>query len=140
MTLDWLLVTISLFIWGIGEGAYLPFQAVYLQNVWHASPIIIGVIFGLNGVMMTATQIPAGLLTDRFGPRPFMWLTWVMGMLSTWVMALASNLSMFVTGILLYGLTSAVLPPMNSYLAARRGKLSIERALTLPGAAFQGGW
>jgi len=54
-------------------------------------------------------------------------------------MALARELPMFVVGILLYGLTSAVLSPLNSYVVAARGKWSVGRALSFISAAFNAG-
>jgi len=43
---------------------------------------------------------------------------------------------MFVVGLLLYGLTSFVVAPMNSYITSVRGKWSVARALTLVSAMF----
>lgn len=65
-----------------------------------------------------------------------MWFTWIMGVISALVMASARNLTAFVAGLLLYGLTSAVLAPMNSYISHARGDWSVGRAVTFTSAAF----
>jgi MFS family permease len=51
-------------------------------------------------------------------------------------MAFSKNLNGFVIGLLLYGATSFVMAPLNSYITHARGKWSIGRALTTVSAAF----
>jgi len=45
----------------------------------------------------------------------------------------------FIAGMLLYSLTAFVSSPMNSYITAARGRLSIGRVLTLISASYNGG-
>ncbi len=130
MSRDLLLVGLSLLTWGMGEGMFLYFQPLYLEQLG-ASPAVIGGILGAVGVAMTIAHIPAGYLADRVGRRPLMWLSWIMGVVATWLMATASSLSAFVIGLLLYSVTAFVMSPMHSYVTAARGKLSVGRALTL---------
>jgi len=132
---DLLLVAFSLLIWGVGEGMFTYFQPIYLQQ-WGASPVTIGLILGAMGISMTVAQAPAGYLSDRIGPRPVMWASWVFALAATILMASATSLSLFVVGLLCYGLTSFVIAPMNAYLVSVRGNWSVERALTLPSALF----
>ncbi|HEX2979686.1 MAG TPA: MFS transporter [Anaerolineaceae bacterium] len=135
MPRDLLLVTLSLFTWGIGEGMFIYFQSLYLQE-WGANPVAIGAILGVSGIAMTVTQVPAGYLADRIGRRPVMWFSWILGAISTLIMALAGSLPVFVAGLVIYGLTSAVLAPMNSYITGARGKWSVGRALTWTSAMY----
>jgi MFS family permease len=135
MNRNLILMSLSLFTWGIGEGMFLIFQPIALEQ-WGASPALIGTILGATGIMMALAQIPAGHLADRLGPRPIMWASWILGALSCWVMALSNSLVMFTIGLLLYVLTSFVVAPMNSYIAAKRGNMSVERALTTVSAMF----
>jgi MFS family permease len=60
-------------------------------------------------------------------------------MLATWAMALAPSLAYFVIGMMFYNLTTFVSSPMNSYITAARGKLSVGRALTLVSAFYNTG-
>jgi len=129
------LVAASLFIWGAGEGLFVYFQTIYLQQ-WGADPLLIGSILGGMGVAMAVVQIPAGYLADKMGSRPIMWASWLLGTAAAWVMALANTLPLFIAGMLAYGLTSFVLAPMNSYITAVRGRWSAGRALTLVSAAY----
>ncbi|MCX6053595.1 MAG: MFS transporter [Chloroflexi bacterium] len=124
------LVTASLCVWGIGEGFFIYFQPLYLQE-WGADPLLIGGILGSMGIAMMVAQVPAGYLSDRFGSRAIMWASWILGTLAAWVMALANSLPAFVVGMVIYGATGFVLAPMNSYITNVRGKLTVGRALTL---------
>jgi DHA1 family tetracycline resistance protein-like MFS transporter len=135
MSRDLILVAFSLLFWGIGEGLFLNFQPIYLEQLG-ADPIQIGAILGAVGVMMTVSHIPAGYLSDRIGRKPLMVLAWFSGVVSTWTMALASSMTLFVVGMLLYGFTLFVLSPLNSYATAARGKWSVGRTFTFIGAAF----
>lgn len=135
MTRDLVLVAFSLFTWGVGEGMFIYFQSLYLER-WGADPVRIGIILGAMGISMAVAQAPAGYLADRVGTRPVMWASWILGSIAAGVMALAPSLAVFVTGMLLYGLTSFVIAPMNSYITSVRGKWSVQRALTSVSAMF----
>jgi len=88
---SYLFVTLSLFTWGVGEGLFLYFQPIYLQELG-ADPILIGGILGVMGVVMALAQIPAGMLADRVGSRTLMIASWVIGTAATILMAVARTL------------------------------------------------
>jgi MFS family permease len=138
MKSDLVLVAFALFLWGVGESAFIYFQPLYLQHLG-ASPVHIGIILGALGIAMSIAHIPAGHLADRLGRRPVLWASWIMGMLAAWVMALGNTLPVFVTGMLMYGITSFVMAPLSSYLTAARGKWSVGRVLTLINACYNCG-
>ncbi len=148
MSRDLILIACSLLVWGLGEGAFFSFQPLYLQQLG-ADPIKIGAILGGYGLAQTLAHIPAGYLSDRIGQRPLMWAAWIFGLLATWLMALATTLPTFIVGMFLYGATSFVVSPMNSYLTAIRGRLRVGRVLTMISASYNigailgpllGGW
>jgi MFS family permease len=127
---------------------FLFFQALYLEQLG-ADIVQIGAILGAMGVAMAVAQAPAGWLGDRIGSRPVMWSSWVLGAIATVIMALAGSLPGFVAGMLIYGLTSFVVAPMNAYITSVRGEWSVQRALTFVSAMFHlgaalgpvlGGW
>ena len=132
---DLILVGLALFTWGLGESMFLNFQPIYLEQMG-ASPILIGIVLGSMGLAMALPQIPAGYLSDRVGARPLMIVSWAIGMVATLIMGLAKSLPLFIVGIILYGLTSFSVSPMNSYISNVRGNLSVEQALNLVGAMF----
>lgn len=148
MSRDLILLSIALAIWGVGESAFLYFQSLYLQQMG-ADPVQIGLILGFVGVAMILAHLPAGYLADRYGRLPLLRAAWVIATLATGIMALANSLPVFVLGSALYGLTNFVAGPMNSYVTAARGRLTVGRALTLVSAMYNlgaifgpllGGW
>ncbi len=138
MNVDLILLFISLFTWGIGEGMFIYFQPIYLTQLG-ANTMTIATIFSAFGLAMMIAHIPAGYLADKVGRKPLVIAAWVSGMLAAWIMALARTLPVFVVGVLFYGMTAFVSAPMNSYITAARGKLSTVRAMTLASAAFNFG-
>jgi len=135
MKRDLTLVAIAMFAWGLGEGLFFYFQPLYMQELG-ADPIMIGTILGGFGLAMTVSHIPAGYLADRIGRKPIMVAAWCMGTTATWTMALANSLPVFVIGLFLYGMTMFVMSPLQSYLTAARGNLSVGRVITLISAGF----
>ena len=92
MSNDLLLVALSLVTWGVGEGMFLYFEPLYLQELG-ANPVLIGGILGSVGLAMAVSYLPAGYLSDRFGRRPMLRIAWLIGMSATVIMALAQNIT-----------------------------------------------
>lgn len=148
MNPSFILISIVLFTSGIGEGAFLYFVPLYLQQLG-ANPITIGSILGASGFAMMFAHIPAGYLSDRIGRRPMIQASWFIGLVAVCMMGLAPSLPFFVAGYVLYGLTGFGMAPLFSYVTAAGGKLTAGRALTLASAMFNlgavigpvsGGW
>lgn len=148
MSRDLALISASLTTWGIGEGMFFLFQPLYLQELG-ANPVAIGSILGMIGLTMSIAHIPAGYFADLFGRRPLIISAWVFGMVATWVMAMATSLPTFILGSAMYGLTSFVMAPLNSYITNARGNWSLARTLTTVSAMYNlgaivgpiwGGW
>lgn len=135
MNKNLILLALSMFIWGIGEGMFIFLQPLYLQELG-ADPIAIGTILSGFSMVMAIAHLPAGYLADKIGRRPLIWLSWGLGILATGVMALATSLNGFVIGLLLYGLTFFVMSPLNSYASAARGKLTVGQAIMLLSSVF----
>ena len=135
MNRNLLFVILALFTWGLGEGLFLYFQPIYLQELG-ADPVLIGAILGGMGLAMALAQIPAGILSDRIGSRTMMWISWVIGTVAAIVMALSQSLAFFTAGLILYGFSSFSVSPMNRYITSVRGKYSVGRSLTLASGLF----
>lgn len=129
MNRNLLLIGLSLFTWGLGEGFFIYFQPLYLQE-WGADPVMIGGILGGVAIVLALAQIPTGLLTDKFSPKTLMLVSWFIGLVFAWVMTLARSLPVFVIGLLCYNFSGFGIIPINVYSTNVRGKLSVQRALT----------
>src|SRR5665648_1090873 len=99
-----ILVSISLFTWGIGEGMFWYFQPIYLHQLG-ANTMTIAGVFSAFGVAMMVVHIPAGYLSDKIGRRPLIWAAWFFGLVSAWCMALAGNLQVFIIGMVMYAVS-----------------------------------
>jgi MFS family permease len=135
MSRDLKILAVAMFTWGVGEGMFFIFQPLYIQQLG-ADPILIGTILGINGLVMTLVQIPSGYLADRIGRRPMLRFSWIAGVIATWVMALAPTLGFFVAGLLLYGVTSSVMAPLNTYIQGARGRWSVGKAVSFVSAFY----
>lgn len=135
---DLALVAISAFIWGLGEGLFIFFLPLALQR-WNTDTVQIGAVLSMIGVTMAVVQAPAGYFSDRFGPRPLIFASLLLGIAAAIVMAAARSLPFFVAGLLAYGCTSFISAPMNSYVTSLRGNWTVQRAVTFRAAAFQVG-
>ena len=137
-----------MFIWGLGEGLFIYFYPLALQR-WDTNTVQIGVVLSMIGVTMAIVQVPAGYLSDRFGPRPLIRAALILGVISAVIMAVAQSLSIFIVGLIAYGVTSFISAPFNSYVTSKRGSWSVQRAVTFVSGSMQlgailgpilGGW
>lgn len=143
-----LIISISLFTWGIGEGMFFIFQPFYLTELG-ANPVTIGLVLGAAGAVMTLVHAPAGYLSDKLGRKPMLIAAWSTGLVATLLMAVSTSITGFVIGLLLYSFTAFVSSPLNSYVTSARGKWTVARAITVSSASFNlgmiigpllGGW
>ena len=129
MTRDLRIISFSLLLWGIGEGLFIYFQPIYLNQLG-ANPVQIGWILGLASLALTISHLPAGALSDIFGRKVILTLAWFIGTLSGLIMFLADTLPFFVIGIVMYSFTGFVLSPLQSYITNAKGSWTVTRALT----------
>lgn len=111
--------------------------------------MVIGTVLSMIGVTMAVVQIPAGYLSDRFGTRPLIRAALILGVIAAVIMSAAQTLSIFIVGLIAYGMTSFIGAPINSYITNMRGNWSVQRALTFISGSMQlgaivgpilGGW
>jgi MFS family permease len=133
MTRDLRIVCLSLLFWGLGEGLFIYFQPIYLDQLG-ADPIEIGGLLGLASLAFAISHIPAGALADTFGRKNILVLAWFVGALAGLLMYVATSLPIFVVGISLYYFTGFVMAPLQSYVTAAKGSWSVTRALTTTSA------
>lgn len=128
----------SMIAWGLGEGLFIFFLPLILQT-WQFDPAQTGAVLSAIGVLMALVQVPAGYLADRFGPRPVIFGSLLLGVISAALMALAHTRAVFLLGLFGYSMTSLIVAPINSYVTAQRGSWSPQRAMTFVSGGFQVG-
>ena len=132
------ILSIANLIWGLGEGLFIFFYPLSLQQ-WKIDSVQIGAVLSLLGVIMAVVQAPAGYLSDRFGPRPMIRAAMILGVVAAGMMAAANSLAFFVAGLIVYSITSFIVAPINSYITHMRGSWSTQRGITFVDASFQVG-
>ena len=135
---DLAVLAASIFLWGLGEGLFNYFYPLSLQY-WKLDPVQIGLVLGLLGGIMAVVQLPAGWLSDRFGPRPLIRAACILGVLCALVMGFARSMPVFLAGLMAYSLTSFIQAPLSSYISSMRGSWSVQRALTFITASMMVG-
>ena len=88
---DLAIAVIAVLIWGLGEGLFIFFLPLALQ-MWPTDAVQIGAVLSLIGVTMAVVQVPAGYFSDRFGARPLIFASLLLGIASAIVMAAACSL------------------------------------------------
>ncbi|MEM2134775.1 MAG: MFS transporter [Candidatus Freyarchaeota archaeon] len=66
-----IMVCTSAFVDSLGYGIIIPFLPQYAMSLG-ASDLDVGIIFATYALVQLVTTIPFGLLSDRYGRRPFM--------------------------------------------------------------------
>jgi len=135
MTRDLKILSLSLLVWGFGEGLFIFFQPLLLRQIG-ADPILIGTILGASAFATGIAQIPFGWISDHVGARPLLWGSWILGTMATIIIAASSSVIGFTIGLVLYGFSGSIMAPLNSYFSTIRGKLSLSRVIAFATSAY----
>jgi len=138
MSRDLRLVSASLLLWGLGEGMFVYFLAVYLESLG-ATPVQIGGILGIAGAALAVTHLPAGALSDVVSRRAMMVFSWALATVAAFLMFAAPTLPLFSAALVIYFMTSFVMAPLASYITSGRGDWPAARALTTVYAGYSVG-
>src|SRR5512138_2084583 len=90
----WLLMA-SLLVWALGEGLWMNFRQLHLEQLG-ATPSQIGLALAFEAVARAALLIPAGYLIDRIGARQVMIASWLLGIAGLFIGGLAVTWQGFV--------------------------------------------
>jgi MFS family permease len=95
-------------LYALGDGFLYPFVAFYLTRNLHLPMAAAGIFMGIAGVGYVLGQLPAGYLTDRFGPKFVAVTAYAVSGLSiitapmahrAWVWVIAYGLALTMTGV-----------------------------------------
>lgn len=131
-------ISLALFLWGLGEGLFIYFLPLALQH-WRVDAGQIGLTLGMMGLPMVFIQLPAGYLADHIGTRPLVITAMLLGIAAAVLMGFAHSLPVFVAGTLIYGFVALFGPPLHSEITALRGDWSVQKAVTFVSASMQAG-
>lgn len=103
------------FLFAFGTGLWLNLRPLYLADLG-AAPKQIGLALAIGGLSAGILPIPAGIISDRFGPRRVILLSWVMAFLGAVLSALAPSWQFATLGIVVWSLTMASNPSVTSFV------------------------
>ena len=95
------------FLFGLGEGAILPVIALTVRQLG-GSVALAALMVTLIGIGSLVTNIPASMITTRYGERWAIVAAAIWGALGMALCVLAPNLVAFGTGVFMVGMASAV--------------------------------
>jgi predicted MFS family arabinose efflux permease len=110
-----LLISLSFFFWGVGEGLWFYIQPLYPERLG-ATPEQIGLVLAMLNVGHLLAIIPFAMTLKRFNPRTAMLFAYVIGPLSMLMLAIAPGWEFAGLGFFAYGIALAGYIPMNVYL------------------------
>lgn len=109
----WLLMA-SLLVWALGEGLWMNFRQLHLEQLGAAPPQI-GLALSIEAIARAALLIPAGYLIDRIGARQVMIASWLTGIVGLFIGGLAVTWQGFIPGLAVYGLSYFAGPAVSAY-------------------------
>jgi predicted MFS family arabinose efflux permease len=122
-------------LWGAGSGIYLPIWPLHLERLG-ASPIVLGVLLGLGGVIGIVISIPAAALATRLGLKRALLVGWGLAPFGTAIFAIASAWEAVVPGIIALALVGLCGPAYSSYIGVAADGRDLPRTFTLMGASI----
>ncbi len=136
------LLMLALFIWALGEGLWFNLRQLYLAELG-ATPVQVGTALAIESIARGALLIPAGYLSDRFGPYRVVVASWLLGVIGPLLMAPAPGWQWAIPGMAIYAMSAFALPSVSAYaLLSLPDKTSPginQRALTALFAAYPAG-
>lgn len=136
---DLKLLSLSLFLWALGEGLFIFIFPIYLTQEFGADSVQIGTIYSVGAAIMAVSLIPAGWATDKFGPKGGLVSGWFFGIFAAVFFAIAHDIWIFMIGWALYRATAWVIPAISTYATNARGDLPPERAISSIYSMFHAG-
>jgi MFS family permease len=85
----------------------LQYQPIYLTSLG-ASPIILGYINSINGLVNTLLSVPTGIIADRFGIKKVMTMTLLLAIISSLIFGFASSWEIAAVALILSGAVNII--------------------------------
>ncbi len=87
----------------LGLFMIFPVFALYAQNLDDVTPILVGLAIGIYGLTQATLQIPFGMLSDRFGRKPIIYIGLLIFALGSVVAAISTSIIGIIIGRVLQG-------------------------------------
>src|SRR5712675_3193652 len=130
-----LIIFLTIFVNLIGFGIIIPLLPFYAEK-FGASPIVIGLLFGIFSLCQLIAAPALGDLSDRYGRRPILIFSLLGTVVSFVMLALAHSVAMLFAARIVDGLSGGNISTARAYVADVTEPKDRARAYGLIGAAF----
>src|SRR6266850_4259334 len=135
MTRPLLVIFLTIFVNLVGFGIIIPLLPFYAEK-FGASPVVIGLLFGIYSLCQLAAAPALGDLSDRYGRRPVLVFSLAGTVVSFVMLALAHSVAMLFAARIVDGLSGGNISTARAYVADVTEPKDRARAYGLIGAAF----
>jgi multidrug resistance protein len=130
-----LVIFLTIFVNLVGFGIIIPLLPFYAEK-FGASPLVIGLLFGIYSLCQLAASPALGDLSDRYGRRPVLIFSLLGTVISFAMLALAQSITMLFIARIVDGLSGGNISTARAYVADVTEPKDRARAYGLIGAAF----
>jgi DHA1 family tetracycline resistance protein-like MFS transporter len=130
-----LIIFLTIFIDLVGFGIVIPLLTFYGEE-FNATPLDIGLLVSSYSLMQFGFSPVWGMLSDRFGRRPILFLTILGTSVGYLVLGLATSLWMVYLGRIVSGIAGGNLSTAQAYIADVTTRENRARGMGLFGMAF----
>src|SRR5512144_1409996 len=135
MTRPLLVIFLTIFVNLVGFGIIVPLLPFYAET-FHASPLVIGLLFAVFSLCQLIAAPALGDLSDRWGRRPILIFSLLGTVVSFVMLALAHSIVMLFLARIVDGLSGGNISTARAYVADVTEPKDRSRAYGLIGAAF----
>jgi MFS transporter, DHA1 family, tetracycline resistance protein len=130
-----LIIFLTIFVNLVGFGIIIPLLPFYAET-FHASPLTIGLLFGIFSLCQLIAAPALGDLSDKYGRRPILIFSLLGTVVSFVMLALAQSVTMLFLARIVDGLSGGNISTARAYVADITEPKDRARAYGLIGAAF----
>ena len=130
-----LVIFLTIFVNLVGFGIIVPLLPFYAEK-FGASPLVIGLLFGIFSLCQLIAAPALGDLSDRYGRRPVLIFSLLGTVVSFVMLALAQSIAVLFLARIVDGLSGGNISTARAYVADITEPKDRSRAYGLIGAAF----
>lgn len=135
MTRPLLIIFLTIFVNLVGFGIIVPLLPFYAET-FGASPLLIGMLFGVFSLCQLVAAPILGDLSDRYGRRPVLIFSLAGTVISFVMLAVAQSITMLFLARIVDGLSGGNISTARAYVADVTEPKDRARAYGIIGAAF----
>ena len=135
MTRPLLIIFLTIFVNLVGFGIIIPLLPFYAET-FGASPLVIGLLFGVFSLCQLVAAPALGDLSDRYGRRPILVFSLAGTVVSFVMLAVAHSVVMLFAARIVDGLSGGNISTARAYVADITEPKDRARAYGIIGAAF----